>query len=47
MVTNYWGTETEKREDKLTRATQQLQKIPKLIPSYSHRYIPLNYQRNN
>jgi hypothetical protein len=24
MVTNYWGTETEKREDKLTRATQQL-----------------------
>lgn len=41
MVNRLLGPCTKKLENKIEIAKQELQKVIKLIPIYSHRYLPL------
>ena len=37
---DYWGSAPQQLDEKLLIANEHLKKLPKLIPIYSHRYIP-------
>lgn len=37
---DYWGAAPQQLDEKLFIAKRHLNKVPKLIPIYSHRYIP-------